>query len=519
MKHNTIMPHRLFWTAGVILALCACSNQRTSFSETPATSTSAPTTKKVRTIVTTDGEVDDVDSFIRLLLYSNDMDIVGLVYSSSQWHYKGDGNGTLFTSEMDYTAKRYGERTELRWPGMQWMQKYIGEYAKVYENLKQHDGNYPSPEKMLSIIRVGNIDFEGEMSKNSPGSDLIKSILLDADSTPVYLQIWGGTSTVARALKSIEDEFSEKAEWNSIAKKISDKAIIYAVLDQDATYRKYVSQKWPNIKVFYNSDQFWSFAYFWPRVVPTELQSYLDGEWFSKNIIADHGPLLASYFTWGDGRQIEGDPEHTHGSLDEAKKFKRQQYDFISEGDSPAYLFLLDVGLRSTEDPSYGGWGGRLVRSSQNPRRWEDGKLVTDYNPSTKKEETTYPQVRWINVIQNDFAARADWCVKSYDSANHHPIVSIEGNPNISAKPGDKIIVQAKAKDPDNNKLNFVWWHYKEAGSYPQQIDLTNNQNSDLSFTIPPDAKLGQTIHVILQVTDDGTPNLTRYQRVIITIS
>jgi hypothetical protein len=46
---------------------------------------------KPRTIVTTDGEVDDQDSFIRLLLYANEFDLVGLIYSSSQWHYTGDG--------------------------------------------------------------------------------------------------------------------------------------------------------------------------------------------------------------------------------------------------------------------------------------------------------------------------------------------------------------------------------------------------------------------------------------------
>jgi Protein of unknown function (DUF1593) len=38
---------------------------------------------KTRTIITTDGEIDDVDSFIRMLLYANEFSIEGLVYSSS----------------------------------------------------------------------------------------------------------------------------------------------------------------------------------------------------------------------------------------------------------------------------------------------------------------------------------------------------------------------------------------------------------------------------------------------------
>src|SRR6478736_6163842 len=97
---------------------------------------------KPRTIVTTDGEVDDVDTFIRMLLYANEFDVVGLVYSSSQWHYKGDGKGTTFTSEMPNTAKLYGERTDLRWPGTTWMEHYIDLYAKVYPNLIKHASGY-----------------------------------------------------------------------------------------------------------------------------------------------------------------------------------------------------------------------------------------------------------------------------------------------------------------------------------------------------------------------------------------
>jgi hypothetical protein len=35
---------------------------------------------------------------------------------------------------------------------------------------------------------------------------------------------------------------------------------------------------------------------------------------------------------------------------------------------------------------------------------------------------------------------------------------------------------------------------------------------------VPADAKPGQTIHLILEATDSGTPALTRYQRVVLTI-
>lgn len=484
----------------------------------PLVATAQSTAAKPRTIVTTDGEVDDVDSFIRLLLYANEFDLVGLVYSSSQWHYAGDGKGTLFTSEMQNTAERYGERTDLRWPGTTWMQHYIDQYAKVYGNLTKHANGYPAPDYLQRIVRVGNIEFEGEMEKDTEGSDYIKAILLDDNPSPVYLQIWGGTNTVARALKSIEEEYKSTPQWQEVYRKVSDKAIIYAVLDQDATYGKYVAPNWPEVKVLYNSDQFWSFAYLWPRVVPAELQPYLGGEWFAENIKFNHGPLLAEYYLWGDDKQIAGDPEHTHGDMAEAKKYDRSQYDFISEGDSPAFFYLLDVGLRSMEDASYGGWGGRMVQSKENPNRWEDGKHVTDFNPYTKKSDTTYPQTRWINVLQHDFAARADWCVMSYEEANHPPVVKLSHPQDIVVKPGRKITLSGAASDPDGDALGYRWWQYEEVDSYKGKLTIQNPDRKKASFTVPKDAKTGETLHLILEVTDAGTPSLTRYQRVIATI-
>lgn len=476
--------------------------------------------KKIRTVITTDGEVDDQDSFIRLLMYSNEFHIEGLIYSSSQWHYKGDGKGTKMTSEMPSTAKRYGERTDLRWPGTDWMQQSIGRYAEVYNNLIKHDKAYPTPAYLKSVIKVGNIDFEGEMSVNTEGSDMIKKILLDEKPGPVYLQIWGGTNTVARALKSIEDEYKNTAKWDAIYKKVSKKAILYAVLDQDATYQKYVAVNWPGIRVMYNSAQFWSFAYLWPRVVPAELKPELQGKWMAEHIKFGHGPLMSSYFVWGDGQKIAGDPEDTQGDplSDQVKKFGIGKYDFISEGDSPSFLFLVDVGLRSLEDASYGGWGGRMVQSKTNPHRWEDGKDVTDYDPYTKKEDDAYPQTRWIKVLQNDFAARADWCVKDYKNANHSPVVKLAGSGDITAAPGAKIELKGTATDPDGNKLSYNWWQYKEAGSFKGTVDIKNPEKADASFVIPEDAGAGETIHMILEVTDSGTPALTRYKRVIIKI-
>jgi hypothetical protein len=418
---------------------------------------------------------------------------------------------------MPSTARRYGERTELRWAGTDWMQSLIDKYGLVHANLLLHDKLYPSPDYLKSIVKVGNIEFEGEMGKDTEGSNSIKKILLDNKQGPVYVQLWGGTNTLARALKSIEDEYKDTGEWQRIYKKVSEKTIIYTVLDQDSTYAKYVSQQWRDIKVIYNSAQFWSFAYMWTRVVPENLKAYLGGPWFADNIKFKHGPLLENYYLWGDGLKIAGDPEHTQGNPQEAQKQKRTQYDFISEGDSPAYFFLLNYGLRNMEDPSFGGLGGRFIKSANHSNRWEDGINVADFDPFTGKSDTSYPQVRWIEALQNDFAARADWCVKSFKEGNHPPVAKTNRSMNLEAKPGDKVRLSADAADPDGNALTYSWWQYKEAGTLGENVTIEGADSKNISVVLPTSAERGKTIHLILEVRDDGSPRLARYQRFIIT--
>lgn len=477
-----------------------------------------------RTIITTDGEIDDVDSFIRMLLYANEFRIQGLVYSSSQWHYKGDGAGTPFVSEMAMTRNIYGERTELRWPGTEWMQELIAAYAEVYPNLRQHAMGYPEPDSLLSMVKVGNIDFEGEMDRDTEGSDHIRDALLDDDPSPLYLQVWGGTNTIARALKSIEDTYADSDQWEAVYRRVCGKAVIYAILDQDATYRRYIAPRWPDLKTYYNSNQFWCFAYPWKRAVPQTWHAYLQGAFMRGEILEDHGPLLEKYYAYGDGRKQEGDPEHLHGiALDSFNQSRQGQawgpfdpYDFISEGDSPAYLHLIDVGLGNLEHPEYGGWGGRLVRSDSTPNRWEDGPRASDYNPFRDSLDTTFPQTRWIPAIQEDFAGRADWCVLGYEQANHPPRVWVEGEAVRKVEPGQVVTLRGHAEDPDGDVVEYKWWVYREAGTYPVSPALSGADSQEVALTIPLNLESGQSIHLILEINDRAEHPMARYQRVIL---
>ncbi|UBM58497.1 DUF1593 domain-containing protein [Marinilongibacter aquaticus] len=492
------------------MAVFACTNQGPK-EEQPL--------QKPRTIVTTDGEIDDVDSFIRMLLYANEFDIQGLVISSSMWHYKGDGKGTLFTSEMEMTKKMYGAIPSLRWAGTEWMFPLIDAYEEVFPKLSQHAEGFPTAADLRSLVKVGNIDFEGEMEKDTEGSDFIKASLLDSDTRPLYLQVWGGTNTIARALKSIEDQYKGSPEWESIYKRVCDKAILYAILDQDATYRKYIAPNWPDMKVYYNANQFWCFAYPWKRAVPEEEHYLFEGDFMGNEIINGHGPLLKQYYSYGDGQKQAGDDEHIHGDLSKIKEGQWGnfgQFDFISEGDSPAYLHLINVGLDNLTHPEWGGWGGRLVQSEEQANRWEDGEQAKDYNPFTEKMDPTYPQIRWVKAIQEDFAARADWCISNYAEANHPPVVKALGPKKVDGKKGTDVLLKIESSDPDGDQTHTAFWIYKEVGSYTgdAQVDFEDNT---CTVHLPNAGDEGQ-LHVIAEVSDDGVHPMTRYQRFVISV-
>ena len=86
-------------------------------------------TDRIQTVITTDDEVDDMNSFIRALYYSNEMDIRGIVLSASMYHDAGNMKKGI---------------APCRWTGTQWMNRFLDEYRKIQNNLKSHDRRYPS---------------------------------------------------------------------------------------------------------------------------------------------------------------------------------------------------------------------------------------------------------------------------------------------------------------------------------------------------------------------------------------
>lgn len=497
-----------------------------------ASDTNTDSTKEIaRTVITTDGEVDDMNSVIRALLYANDMDIEGIVLTSSMYHYAGNESKGV---------------EPFRWTGTQWIYDFLDDYEAVYDNLKSHDSNYPEPDYLRSVTKIGNISNKGEMDEVTEGSEFLKELFLDNNSEPLYVQTWGGTNTTARALKSIEAEYKDSSEWETIQQKIYDKLVLYIILDQDESYGEYIATNWPEIKVVNDRSNFWHFAYAW-QFHSDELNDKLKADWTYENLVKDKGPLMENYALMGDGRILDGELAEEQRGSDAylANNPNYQKYDFISEGDSPSFLYLIDNGLRSLENPSYGGWGGRFGIASN--QLYVNN--VLDYDVYTNQYEAQYSLTRWFDDIQNDFAARVEWTLTpNEDEVNHAPVVTVEQGVDISAKAGDEVVLTAHAMDLDGDDLTYKWWRYFEADTYQDfasskedveddslglllnvtreldenevvdSIEITNPESSQMSFLVPADAKAGDTIHMVIEVQDNGKHQLKHYQRVVITV-
>ena len=465
------------------------------------TGIAADLNSKPRLLITSDGEIDDECSLVRFLLYSNEWDVEGIITTSSQYHWQGH-----------------------KWAGDNWAAPYLQAYSEVYQNLILHDSDYPSPDYLKSRTLLGNVAAEGEMDSITMGSQHIVKVLLDeSDNRPVWLQAWGGTNTIGRALKTIQEKHPKKMEY------VANKIRFFFIWEQDSTYQSYIRKHWGKYNILtIISDQFWAIAYQWNKILPEDKRSYFEADWMNINILKNHGALCSLYKAHVPGSHgLSGDTNFNEG-------------DFRSEGDSPAFLHNIPTGLRNMESPGFGGWGGRYFKVYENTwldpvpfdgylypeGRWYTGTAwgriyMREIYPENQDQMNDYfkPLARWTNAMQNDFAARADWCVKSYDEANHQPIVKLDHNLDLNAKPGTTFKLSAKGTyDPDGDELIYNWWFYEEASNYNGEIEIKYSDNIDATLIVPNDIDKKTNLHIVCEVNDMGAPQLTRYKRVIINV-
>jgi hypothetical protein len=205
------------------------------------------------------------------------------------------------------------------------------------------------------------------------------------------------------------------------------------------------------------------------------------------------------------------------------------------EGDSPSFLFLIDNGLGDPEHPDWGSWGGRYEHYTPRMRKWfhepetrpfwsdaEDEVLGVDGRWHTSNKATIW---RWRAAYQNDFVARMDWTLLPYGEANHPPVAKLDHAGWLDAKAGTRVTLSAAgSSDPDGDALAYEWIYYGEVGTLVvasgrtgAPLEIEGSRAARAHFVAPEVGK-PETLHVILAVTDDGSPPLTRYRRVIVTV-
>jgi hypothetical protein len=349
----------------------------------------------------------------------------------------------------------------------------INAYAQVYPNLKLHDANYPTPDSLRAVTKQGRDGTWGQSAtnilgagKDSEASDYIISVI-DNATTPVWFVSGGGPRELGQALWKVKNTRSA-ADLNTFVSKIR----AYFISDQDGS-AAWMRDNFPGLFVI-SSSCFTGMANTGP----------FNGTWLKANITTGHGALGADYplshWTYND----QG----------------------VYEGDSPDFLYLLNgtQGLGDPANPALGGWGGRFQGSGN---RWtcssEGGSSIS----------------RWESARNWDFAARMDWAVKPYNQANHNPVAVLDGDTTrdvltVNAAAGSTLALSAAGTtDPDGNSLSYKWYQYPTTAG----LTITNSTSQQASLTVP-NAR-GSQIDIVLEVTDNGSPGLTSYRRLIINVT
>ena len=314
--------------------------------------------------------------------------------------------------------------------------------------------------------------------KDSPGSEMIIAAVDKEDPRPVWVNGWGGVNNVAQAVWKVQNTRSatELAEFLS-------KLRVFDILGQDDA-GAWLAKNFPDL--FY--------------IRATGVYGWQPSDDYLRTHIQSHGPLGAVY------------PNRK----------------WATEGDTPAFMHVYPNGLNDPDQIDQGGWGGRFSFTKKtNIRSMSGVKTETRFDPYTMYGNTSDGAdaiKRWNAGYNNDFEARMDWSITSnYSEANHHPIAVLNNDTTrhvleISASAGSNVALSAAgSSDPDNNSLTYKWSYYKEPGSYSGSVNVQNSASASATVAIPSNAG-GKTIHIILELHDNGSPNLYAYRRAIINV-
>lgn len=469
----------------IIIMALACTMMASHASTSPL---------KQRVIILTDveNEPDDAESLVRLMLYTNEIDVKGIVATTST-----------------HMRNRVAPET---------IHKIVDAYGKVRSNLVLHQKDYPTEAYLHSVIKKGTALYGMQAvgkKKTSEGAEWIIKTLKEQDERPLWICAWGGVNTLAQALYQMREEMPAK----QLAQYIS-KIRVYTISDQDDS-GIWIRKNFPSLFYIVSPGGYGNATWGGMNAVANGADNEkVSNSWIAENIQQGHGPLGACY------------PDVAYGM----------------EGDTPSWLSLIPNGLNAPEHPNWGGWGGRYeyytpdikdcdpngfngnVPIEEEPHAiWSNAIdtfhpfVYNKYGVAMKEEaEVTckgYQETiwRWRTEIQNDFAARMDWCIKPYNQANHAPVAILDHPNEMTVKSGANFMLSAEnCTDPDGDNLSYLWIYYPEAGSYHGAVNMMGSKNIHHIYVEAPKVNKEETLHFILKLTDKGTPALSSYQRIIV---
>lgn len=432
-----------------VLALLAASGP-------PTQAAPGDTAPRPRLIVETDagGDPDDEQSLVRLLLYTNDLDVVGII--------------------ANRPVAREGENRNPERTGLGIVRRQVEAYAQCWATLRTHDRRYPKPDLLRRRVVSGYAD-------SSEGVDLI---IREVDRRPVWFLNWGtdhgsAPSALLRALDRVRQERGPEgyARFKSRIRLSSSDKFGEHTTTLTPPFPFWVDTWRPEI-----DRRRWYHRF-------SALTATAGGFDVKRDVLTGHGPLGALYPT-----------NTTHPQ---------------KEGDTMSFLYLIPTGMNDPDQPGWGSWAGRYGPNPEHPGKpyyWAN--QADTWEGTTSRDNMLR---RWAADFQNDFRARLDWCVRSYAEANHPPSAAMRGSLERTVRSGREVRLDARpSADPDNQPLRFRWRFYPEATGYTGPLPEIHDANSaEASFTAPAVDK-PQSLHVLLHVTDTGEPPLTRYRRLIL---
>ena len=491
---------------------------------------------KIRTIITQDAEVDDQNSLRHFLFYANEVELQGIVQTSSKFHWRGVPGKVKpekqKKDDFDFGGDNGPYDAPYRWTGTDWMWRVLDDYEKDYPNLSRHAEGYPTPETLRSVTKIGNVGYEGEMDAPSEGSELIRARMLDEDERLLYIQVWGGCNTIARALLDIESEWGGRPEWPALHDKLTKKIILTACGEQDPAYREVIAERWPGIQ-FVKTLQMQSYAYPWFVMPEGESKDTLRAAFMKREILNGKSALASGYCTWLDGKRYEGEGEDAQFGANPnigkewfgAKMMglpEPKRYDFLSEGDSPTYFALFNWGFRTLEDFRYGGVAGRYARvEGETNSRGEALNIwdvcrdsYTDCAGQVHLVESMWP---YVADIQRDFAARVAWAgTDDPAQADHAPTLNIREGLDLTAAAGASVALHAVAESRDGDEVEVSFRLYPEASAACAAEATLAVSGAEALLTLPAEAAPGDAFHVIVKAQATGRHRLVCYRQVIV---